>query len=95
MYTTKLIWHKKSDKREDDILLVYSWPNFRELLQLRRLAQDKKNQKWHVRSCSIDDNNTCEVFGDKWYYETLHGFDTVREFCNWLEEKVYVDKSSC
>ena len=65
MYMTKLIWHKKRDKREDDILFVYSWPNFKELLQLRRAIKNKKNQKWYVRSCSFDDKETCEIFGEK------------------------------
>ena len=95
MYLVKLVWYKKQDNREDDILLVYSWPNFKELLQLRRPIEDKNNQKWHVRSCVIDDKEICKIFGDRWYYETLHGFNTVSEFCLWLEEKAYVDKSSC
>ena len=89
----KLIWNKKQDKREDDILAVYKWPVIKEMLQLRRSSESKNTQKWWVRSCTMKDEEICEIFGSRWYYETLHGFTTITEFETWLEEKVYVDMS--
>ena len=85
------MWHKKKDKREDDVLSVYSWPKAKEMLQLRRLSENKNAQRWQVRSCMLADDEICEIFGARWFYETLHGFESVSEFETWIEEKVYVD----
>jgi len=87
----KLLWHKKEDRREDDILSVYRWPIVKEVLQLRRSPENKNTQMWYVRSCMPQEEEVCEIFGSHWFYETLHGFRTVNEFETWLEEKVYVD----
>ena len=86
-----LVWHKKSDRREDDILSVYERPVCREILQLRRPANSGKNCSWYVRSCLLSDSAVDEIFGKKWYYETLHGFKSVLDFRRWLGEKVDVD----
>ena len=87
----ELVWHKKKDRREDDILSVYERPSCREMLQLRRPAGSSKSCMWYVRNCLLSDAAIDDVFGKNWYYETLHGFKDTTEFQQWVEEKVDVD----
>ena len=87
----ELVWHKKNDKQEDDILSVYERPSYKEVLQLRRPAKGAKNRMWYVRNCLMLDSEAGEIFGKNWYYETLHGFKNAIEFQRWVEERVNVD----
>jgi hypothetical protein len=87
----ELVWHKKNDKQEDDILLVHERPSCKEVLQIRRSANGTKNRMWYVRNCLMSDSEAGKIFGKNWYYETLHGFRDTNEFQYWLEERVDVD----
>jgi|TARA_R110000824_G_scaffold262213_2_gene450956 hypothetical protein len=87
----ELVWHKKNDKQEDDILSVYERPSCKEILQLRRSSTTEKNRIWYVRSCLMSDNEVDKIFGKNWYYETLRGFTTTAKFHHWLEENVDVN----
>ena len=87
----ELMWHKKNDKQEDDILSVHERPSFKEILQLRRSAKGAKSRMWHVRNCLMSDSEAGKIFGKNWYYETLRGFRDSDEFQRWLEERVDVD----
>jgi len=80
----RLEWIKTS-KKEDDILSVVSPYPWKELAQLRKAADHQGS--WHFRPVYHSDKCLDEFFGENWYFETMHGFDSVADFRKWLRSK--------